>query len=519
MNPPAASAIDWREGAALPADRPRTLPDLFAAARRVAGPATLIVDAGRAAGWAELDRWSANLATALAGDLEAGERLAILAPNGLPHLIAELAAWRLGAIACPVFTGCGATRLHSMMDLAAPRVALVADPAHLAALPVGCRALDLADLWRLAEGDGATRDRAVAADTPCLLLFTSGSTGTPRAVELTHDNLASQQAAFAALWPEVGPGDRLAAYLPWHHSFGALAERLWSLVRGATLTVVPGGGRDRAALIETVRAVAPTVFMSVPKAHRLVIEADAFAPGALRWAFTAGAPLDGDLLAWYDARRIPLYEGWGLTETSPSATITPPGAPRTLGVVGQPIPGVAVGIRRDDGRVFVRGPNVMRGYFGDPQASARCLADGAIDSGDLGEWTPHGLRLAGRADHLIKLANGEKVALAEIEAALTRQPAVHHAVVGIDDGALVALIEAAPGHDAAALARALAAVNAAQEVPYCRVAAGFAITEPLSVEGGGLTPSLKVARGAVLGAFRAWREGGGDDFVALNATR
>ncbi|MBA3847556.1 MAG: AMP-binding protein, partial [Planctomycetes bacterium] len=203
----------------------------------------------------------------------------------------------------------------------------------------------------------------------------------------------------------------------------------------------------------------------------------------------------------------------------PSATITPPGAPRVLGVVGQPIPGVAVGVRRDDGRIFVRGPNVMRGYFGDAPASARCLAGGAIDSGDLGAWTAHGLKLAGRADHLIKLPNGEKVALSEIEAALERRTAVRHAVVGIDDGALVALIEAAPGHDLGALASALAQVNDAQELPYCRVAAGFAVTKPWSVEDGGLTPSLKVARGAVLTAFRAWRQHGGGGFVEIPAAR
>ncbi|HYE06078.1 MAG TPA: AMP-binding protein, partial [Planctomycetota bacterium] len=515
VNLPSAEMIDWREGAALPPGRPRTLPDLFAAARRDAGGATLIVDGVRSAGWEQLERWSTNLAGALAGALAPGERLAILAPNGLPHLVAEMAAWRLGAIAAPIFTGCGPARLKTMIDLAAPSVALVADPAHATAMPPGCRVIDVAALWRLADGDARANDRAVGPDTACLLLFTSGSTGAPRAVELTHDNLASQQAAFAALWPEVGPGDRLAAYLPWHHSFGALAERLWALVRGATLTVVPGGGRDRAALIDTVRAVAPTVFMSVPKAHRVVIEADAFAPGALRWAFTAGAPLDADLLAWYDARRIPLYEGWGLTETSPSATITPPGTRRVLGVVGQPIPGVAVGVRRDDGRIFVRGPNVMRGYFRDAPATALCLAGGTMDSGDLGAWTPEGLKLAGRADHLVKLPNGEKVALSEIEAALARHAAVRHAVVGIDDGALIALIEAAPGHDLGALARALAEVNDAQALHYCRVGAGFAVAEPLSVEGGGLTPSLKVARGAVLSAFRAWRRHGGAAFVDL----
>jgi long-subunit acyl-CoA synthetase (AMP-forming) len=300
-------------------------------------------------------------------------------------------------------------------------------------------------------------------------------------------------------------GDRLAAYLPWHHSFGALAERLWALSRGATLTVVPGGGRDRDLLALTLRAVRPTVFMSVPKIHALAMERGLFAAGGLRWAFTAGAPLDQAVFRWYQERGIPVYEGWGLTEASPSCTITVPGAGHVPGVVGQPIPGVAVGVRAGDGRIFVRGPNVMRGYYGQ---ESPCLQDGMLDSGDLGAWTEAGLRLNGRADHQLKLANGEKVPAGEIEAALQAHPAILHAVVAVE-GELVAVVEARGGAGAAAVAAAVAALNAMQEAPWQRLAAVYLLRQPMAVENGMLTASLKVSRGRVLSTLRAWRAHGG----------
>src|SRR5690606_23182768 len=123
-----------------------------------------------------------------------------------------------------------------------------------------------------ADGD-ADLPWAGGPEDPCLILWTSGSGGRPRGVVLSQDNLCSQQAAYAQLWPEVGPGDRLAGYLPWHHSFGALAERLWILSRGACFHVIPGHGRDHEAFLEALRRVRPTLFCSVPKLHGIAVAA------------------------------------------------------------------------------------------------------------------------------------------------------------------------------------------------------------------------------------------------------
>jgi long-subunit acyl-CoA synthetase (AMP-forming) len=503
------SPIDWRSGPPLPNLRPTTVPELIVDCLRRFPTAPVVSDGNRTATWSDLNAWSAQVAAAWSAHLPVGGRCAILVGNGLVHLVAELACWRLGAVAVPVFLGFGAQRIAELLMRVEPQVAVVDDPQIAHAVPVNVVKQSSDDLWSASSGQHQSKDRAVKSDDPCVIQFTSGSTGVPRGVILTHDNLASQQAAFGLHWPEIGPGDRLAAYLPWHHSFGGLAERLWSLCRGAHLTVVPGGGRDRQRLITTIREVAPTVFFSVPKIHALAAAENLFVRGgSLRWAFTAGAPMPDDLRQWYAQRDIPICEGWGLTETSPSCTLTSPGIGRE-GVVGWPIAGVTVGVRQSDGRILVRGPNVMAGYFRQPTPT---LCDGVLDTGDIGAWSEDGLRLRGRADHQLKLGNGEKVCAAALEAALHTHPAILHAVVAAEPE-LIAVIEAQTGHASPEIWAAIDAVNAEQTVPYQRITALYIMHQHMSVENSMLTASLKVSRGQVLAAFRRWRCDGGPAFV------
>ncbi len=506
-----APAITWRSGPPLSPGRATTVPELMADCLRRFPDATVIRDGAHSATWRELDAWSARLASAWAPALPRGGRCAILVGNGLPHLLAELACWRLGAVAAPIFHGFGAERIAALLQRLEPQVTLVDDPALRRVVSRAARQESSADIWRhclAPRNSDRDADRAVVASDACLIQFTSGSTGIPRGVILTHDNLASQQAAFAMHWPEVGPGDRLAAYLPWHHSFGGLAERLWSLCRGADLTVVPGGGRDRQQLLATIRAVQPTVFLSVPKIHALAIEERLFHRDGMRWVFTAGAPMPDDLRTWYASAGIPVCEGWGLTETSPSCTLTRPGR-GVAGVVGHPIAGISVGIRRADGHILVRGPNVMAGYF---HQQSTALSDGVLDTGDLGSWSDDGLCLRGRADHQLKLGNGEKVCAAEIEAALLAHPAIRHAVVGAEPELLV-IVEVCDGSTRDDVLAVVEALNATQAVPYQRIVGVYAVADRMCVENSQLTASLKVSRGQVLAEFRRWRDAGGAQFV------
>lgn len=485
-----ASGTDWRHGERLPADRPRTLAELCAAAEIFAGGAVVLVDAGRSWTWPDLLLAAGRLAHTWAPAVARGSVIVILLPNGVAHLLAELAAWHLGAIAAPLWPGLSAAARATLMRRLRPALVVAdegAEPRWAAA-----------EVLAAADRGGPTAPwQPARADDPVLILATSGSTGAPRLATLSHDNVCSQQAAFAMLWPDVGPGDRIAGYLPWHHSFGALAERLWSLGRGACLTVVPGGGRDQAAFITTLRTVRPTRFLSVPKLHQLAQASAALDLSVLRWAFTAGAPLGPAAEDWYRERDVPLIEGWGLTECSPSATITR-GELRQPGLVGPPIPGVSVGVQ-PDGRIVVAGPGVMLGYVDGPSGIDQDV-DGTrfIDSGDLGEWSPAGLTLGGRADRTVKLANGEKADLGVIERFLEGEPGVACAAVALRAGHLQAVLVPAVGLDAASCRRAVQAWNLTVPVPWLRVHDATWIDRPATAVDGLLTSSHKTARPALL---------------------
>jgi long-subunit acyl-CoA synthetase (AMP-forming) len=491
--------IDWRHGPELPRQFPMTMPQLIADCVKHFAAVSVLIEGEKTATWRDLDEWSARLAAAWATQLPVGSRCAILVGNGLPHLIAELACWRLGAIAAPVFLGFSPERISDIVRHLSPSLIVIDDSTLRTALDIRVPHYTSSEVWSLSNCGSIGSDREISASDPCLIQFTSGSTGLPRGVVLTHGNLTSQQAAFAQHWPEVGPGDRIAGYLPWHHSFGGLAERLWSLSRGVTMTIVPGGGRDRAQLLQTVRRVNPTIFMSVPKIHAVMTKENVFSAGALRWAFTAGAPLPLDIHRWYSERGIPLCEGWGLTETSPSCTLTKPST-STSGVVGWPIAGVSVGIRQSDHHIVVRGPNVMAGYFRQPTPS---INNGILDSGDLGQWSEFGLQLTGRADHQLKIGNGEKVNAAALEEALHRCPGIRHAIVAAEPE-LLALIELEDNYPLNTAERAVAQVNAQQKIPYFCLTEAYVLKQPMSIENTMLTASLKISRGQVIEAYRRW---------------
>ncbi|MDE3128642.1 MAG: AMP-binding protein, partial [Gemmatimonadota bacterium] len=363
----------------------------------------------------------------------------------------------------------------------------------------------------------------VDPDAPCLMMYTSGTTGALKGVVLTHDNVLSQRRAVAALWA-LSPGDRFLSYLPWHHSFGGIFEKYAALYSGATIYIDDSQGRDFGALLRNWLEVRPTIYFSVPKLYQQLVahaqarpedEARIFHPG-LRFVFTAAAPLPANLSRFFAERGIAVVEGWGLTETSPCCTLTDPAEARAVpGMVGYPIPGVKVRIA-PDGEVLIRGPNVMTGYYRNDAATAAALpGDGWFHTGDLGEFAGAGLRLVGRKDRVFKMLNAEKVVPTEIENRLAgMNPYIRHVIVTGDGREFVAAlvfpdffrIAEEFGNDRAAADRAVKAslretmleFNRTHPVRYERISAFAVISRELSIEGGELTPSLKVRVRTVL---------------------
>ena len=494
--------------------------------------------------WARLLEEVAALGRFLAASgVRRGDRVAVCSPNRGEMLVVELAVMGLGAIYVPLFAGYSAAQTSALLEHAGPAVLIVSGSGQLEQLviPPTVRALvswqaipsTLASpphtsfrdaLARFTPGSGAPTSEdflrqaaALDPDRPALLMYTSGTSGPLKGVLLTHDNILSQQRALAAIW-QVTPEDRLLSYLPWHHSFGGIFEKYTALANGATLFLDDSLGKDFDRLLYNWMEVRPTVYFSVPKVYQQLVgyaqthpqdEARVFHP-ELRFVFTAAAALPANLSTFFADRGIPVLEGWGLTETSPCCTVTDMAKPRTIpGMVGYPIPGVEVRVH-EDGEILVRGPNVMRGYYRDPAATAKVLpGDGWFHTGDLGEFVDTGLRLIARKDRVFKLLNAEKVVPTTIENRLAgMNPYIRHVIVAGDGRSFLAAlifpdlfrIQEEFGEDRAtadrmvkeSLRKTVLEFNRDHPVKYERIEAFVVISKDLSIEDYELTPSLKV---------------------------
>ena len=506
----------------------------------------------RATSWVEL----LDDATAFASFLgEAhvgpGDRVAVVSRNRTAMLATEFGTMGRGAIYVPLFAGYSAEQTSELLDHTAPGVVILADAASAdrVTIPSSARAVVVFDsrpaqrpgllgydeLMRryrpsaLARREFVSDARAVDPDFPCLMMYTSGTSGALKGVLLTHDNILSQRRALGALW-DVTPADRFLSYLPWHHSFGGIFEKYTALYNGATIYLDDSMGRDFPTLLHNFIETRPTIYFSVPKIYQqLIAHAQAHAEDDprifhpdLRFVFTAAAPLPENLSRFFASKGIAVVEGWGLTETSPCCTLTDPSESRAVaGKVGYPIPGVSVRIA-PDGEILVRGPNVMLGYYRDPVASARALpGDGWFHTGDLGELSGNALRLVGRKDRVFKMLNAEKVIPTDIENRLAgMNKYIRHVIVTGDGRDFVAALvfpdyfriaeefggdRAAAERDVKASLRAtMLEFNESHAVKYERISAFAVISEELSIEEGDLTPSLKLRVKNVLERSRGY---------------
>ncbi len=503
----------------------------------------------RAVTWNNFARDVASFGAFLASEgVGPGTRVAMVSPNRGEMLVAEFATMGLGATYAPIFSAYPADQVQGLLGQLQPTVIIVAGRDQMAgvALSTATRALvsfdavDATVVQGIVQGSAArystfadalssgasdtVRCSAFAAhasqidpNEPCLLNFTSGTSGVLKGVLLTHDNILSQQRALSAIW-SVTHHDRFLSYLPWHHSFGGIFEKYSALYNGATIHIDTSRGKDFDALRRNWAAVRPTIYFSVPQVYQQLVthvqsrpedEGSIFHAG-LRFVFTAAAPLPANVSAYFASKGVAVLEGWGLTETSPCCTLTDLAQPRTVpGMVGYPIPGVTIRIAAD-GEILVRGPNVMRGYFGNPEATAQALpGDGWFHTGDLGEFVGAGLKLVARKDRVFKMLNAEKVVPTEIENRLAgMNNYIRHVIVaGQGERFLAALIfpdyfriaeqfgddrEAAERVVKESLRTTLLAFNSDHPVRYERIQAFAVISKELTIENEELTPSMKV---------------------------
>ncbi|MEE8436830.1 MAG: AMP-binding protein [Candidatus Neomarinimicrobiota bacterium] len=383
-----------------------------------------------------------------------GDRLAILSRNSLNMLEMEMAVMSMGAVSVPIFSEYPGNQADRLLKFCEPAFIAVADQGQYDKIqePGSYRGiisfepltrtrsdnLIFPDTGNVPVNGAEINGLDIAPDTITLMMYTSGTMGLPKCVQLTHSNILSQQAAMKALW-DLNRHDRFLSYLPWHHSFGGIFEKFAALVNGAVISLENGFGKDINILLENWKLVKPTVFFSVPRIYQALatqiqndpeVESIIFHDD-LRFIFTAAAPLPTNISDIFKDHGVPVLEGWGLTETSPCCTITDPALPREEGVVGVPIPGVSLKLSAD-GEINVKGPNVMRGYYNNPEATKKVLNSAWFSTGDIGEYADTGLKLISRKDRIFKLSNAEKVIPSEIENLITRDCAylAHALIVG-----------------------------------------------------------------------------------------
>lgn len=329
---------------------------------------------------------------------------------------------------------------------------------------------DMCDLGGVLAGplDNACTPEPVdpGGDQVAALVYTTGTTGQPKGVMLSHAGLLFVAATSSRL-RGLAPGDRAWGGLPVSHVYGLASMLLGTLYAGACVQLAPRF--DASALLASIRAGELTIVQGVPAMYARLLalqeEGAGTIPSRLRFCYAGGSPLDPALKRAVEAMLgLPLHNGYGLTEGGPTVSQTRLDAPRADTSVGLPIPGVAVRIVGRDGRdvageageLWVRSPGRMRGYYRDPAASGAALqAGGWLATGDLARQEPDGaLFLLGRTRELI-IRSGFNVYPVEVETALNAHPAVvQSAVVGRPlpgaEEEVVAFVEA-HGVDAAAL--------------------------------------------------------------------
>jgi long-chain acyl-CoA synthetase len=304
---------------------------------------------------------------------------------------------------------------------------------------------------RLLKPTGRPRTRAtVRPDDVALLQYTGGTTGTPKGAMLTHANLAANVGQLAPLVREAGMREgheRVLAVIPLFHVFAMTVAMNLALKIGAQIILVPQFKIEQ--LLATIGRTRPTFFPAVPTIFGAINKAADTATvdlGSIRLCISGGAPLPAEIAARFEALTgCRVSEGYGLTESSPVVCVNPFDARRRAGSVGLPLTDTAIEIRDPrhpdrilppgtKGEVYVRGPQVMAGYWRRPAETAEILLHGALKTGDIGYRDADGfLFLVDRIKDLI-LCGGYNVYPRQIEDALYEHEAVEEAVaIGIPD--------------------------------------------------------------------------------------
>ncbi|OZM74529.1 long-chain fatty acid--CoA ligase [Amycolatopsis antarctica] len=518
--------------------------------------------------------------------VEQGDRVALMSKTRYEWTLFDFAIWAAGGVTVPIYDTSSAEQVHWIVSDSQAKVALLETDEHMAKLEEVRGRLDgLVHAWQIdgekpavgelttlgadaADDEVHARRRAVTAAEIATVVYTSGTTGRPKGVQLTHHNLLSEIRADIEAFPQLmEPGNSLLAFLPMAHIL-ARAISVTALTARVTLGHTP----DIKNLVADLGTFRPTFVVAVPrvfekvynsaklKAHsegkgKIFDAAEATAVaysraqdtggaglglkvkhalfdklvytklraalgGRCKAAVSGGAPLGEQLAHFFRGIGVPVFEGYGLTETSAAANVNTESAFK-VGTVGRPVAGTSVRIA-EDGEVMLKGAVVFGAYWNNADATAESLEDGWFHTGDLGELDEEGfLRITGRKKEIIVTAGGKNVAPSGLEDSIRANPLISQAMVVGDQrpfiGALVTIDEeffptwksqhgkpenatvAELAGDEQLRADVQAAVDEANRaVSQAEAIRKFSILPAdFSEAGGEMTPSLKLKRNVV----------------------
>ncbi len=509
--------------------------------------------------------------------LDRGDRIALMGPNGRFWATVDLAAQHLGLVVVPLYQGQNPKELGYILNDSGPSlVCLQGEEAvtelsdlfrsngyipEVAVAEPGDRALEppfrtWEDFLALGEAVGSeavtTHCDTLRRDDLATLVYTSGTTGWPKGVELTHGNLlANLEGILQTL--DLHPGDRFLSFLPLAHIFERTAGHFLPYLCGAEIAYA----RSIQTVTSDLVLARPTVMLSVPRMFQLfhdraqgqraqsrltdhligLATGDKGPPipralrhlargllrrrfrarmgGRIRLLVSGGAALSPEVARFFADVGLPILEGYGQTETAPVVSVNPP-EDIHIGTVGRPLPNVEIRIG-EEGEVLVRGPNIMRGYWNRAEETAQTFEGDWLKTGDVGEVDAEGyLRITDRKKEMLVTTGGKNIPPQPIELRLTAQPVIDQAVVLGDRqpylGALIvpdwAVVRRELGHspdqapdpEDPAVQRLVRITlqHALADLPaWEQIRRFLLLSHPLTQEAGELTPTLKVKRKVV----------------------
>jgi len=411
--------------------------------------------------YAQLNEAANRCAAGLAQlGVRAGDKVAVLLPNIPEFIIAYFGILKLGGCVVPFNTLLKASEIAYQLEDSDASALIVIE----SLLPEAQRALRTEEIchhrivlgenvptgWhsfsKLLDASKSEFDTAqTMPDDTAVIIYTAGVTGHPKGAELTHFNMFYNAALTADRLCRIGVQDVSLAVLPLFHAFGQTCVMNATLYAGGTLTLLRRFEPDKA--LHIIQRDRVTLLMGVPTMYWYLQHypgAEKYDWSSLRLCCSGGAALPVELMSQFEKRYgLPIFEGYGLSETSPVASFNLPDRPPRPGSIGRPIYGVQMKIVDEDdhdlppgavGEIVIRGHNVMKGYYKRPRSTAEAMRGGWFHTGDLGRMDDEGyFYVVGRKKELI-IRGGLNVYPREVEDVLLAHPAVAEvAVIGIPD--------------------------------------------------------------------------------------